>query len=255
MDYEDRISIDTPEGVALDLTLAGLGSRFVASVIDTAISWGIILALLLLIGLLASGSSSGGGDGGGDGTGAVLFAFAVITVLLFLAQFGYYVLFETLASGRTPGKRLAGLRVVTETGAPVGFVASALRNLVRLVDILPGTYLVGTIAIFFSKRNQRLGDMAAGTVVVRERRGVADIPLIAVGAQADNSWDVAGVSASDLATVRRFLARRATLTAAARDRLGNELAEVLRPKVVGADDALDDEAFLETLAATKASRA
>ncbi len=180
-----------------------------------------------------------------------------IIIGVFFVQFGYDVLFETLASGRTPGKRWTGLRVVKKGGTPVGFVASALRNILRIVDSLPGFYLVGILSVLFTANNQRLGDLAAGTLVVRERRQSTALPPLATPAPApaDSAlYDFSAVSAEELATVRRFLDRRATLTPVARDRLARDMATRLGPKVVGPPRQWEPEAFLEYLVAAKAAR-
>jgi len=245
--YDDRISIPTPEGVELELVLAGLGSRLVAALLDFLIKAVILVALFVL------GAAVGGEDGGGG------FLVAVLIIASFLVFFGYDVAFETLASGRTPGKQAAGLRVVRQGGEPVGFMASAVRNLLRLVDMQPGMlYALGATTVFFSPRNQRLGDLAAGTLVVRERRAPLPIarPALPDFAVADRyaAWDVSGVTAYELVTIRRFLERRWHLDPGARNRLGWELAERLRPKVVGAPPNLHPEQFLEALAEAKASR-
>ena len=249
MFYEDRISVATPEGVTLEVTLAGVGSRFVAGVIDQLLRWSLLLALVVLLAILDEGV----GIGGLSGAGAV-----VIIVAIFFVQFGYDVLFETLASGRTPGKRWTGLRVVKKGGTPVGFLASALRNILRIVDALPGFYLVGILSVIFTANNQRLGDLAAGTIVVRERRQSTALPATPAAsgpAPADSAlYDVSAVSAEEMATVRRFLDRRATLTPEARDRLGREMATRLGPKVVGPPRQWEPEAFLEYLVAAKAAR-
>jgi uncharacterized RDD family membrane protein YckC len=243
--YEDRISIPTPEGVELELVLAGMGSRLVGALVDFLIKGVILFALFVL-------AAAVGGDEGG-------FLVALAIIASFLVFFGYDVAFETLASGRTPGKRAAGLRVVRLGGEPVGFMASAVRNLLRLVDMQPGLmYAVGACTIFFSQRNQRLGDLAAGTLVVRERRAPlpAARPAVPDFAVADRyaAWDVSGVTAFELVTVRRFLERRWQLDPGARNRLSWELAERLRPKVAGAPPNLHPEQFLEALAEAKASR-
>ena len=245
MTYDDRISIPTPEGVELELVLAGVGSRLVATIVDFLIKMAVLFALVLV------GGAVGGEEAGG-------FVAGVVIVASFLVFFGYDVAFETLASGRTPGKRAAGLRVVRLGGEPVGFLASAVRNLLRLVDSLPGIYAVGAACILFSRRNQRLGDLAAGTLVVRERR--APLPAARPAGPdfgvADRyaAWDVSGVTSFELVTVRRFLERRWQLDPTARGRLGWELAERLRPKVAGAPPDLHPEQFLEALAEAKASR-
>jgi uncharacterized RDD family membrane protein YckC len=244
--YEDRISVATPEGVTLEVTLAGVGSRFVAGVIDQLLRWSVLLALVTLLAILEDGIGNGL-----SGAGVV-----AIIVGLFLVQFGYDVLFETLASGRTPGKRWTGLRVVKKGGTPVGFLASALRNILRIVDSLPGFYLVGILSVMFTANNQRLGDLAAGTIVVRERRQSTALPgPTSTEAPADSAlYDVSAVSAEELATVRRFLDRRATLTPEARDRLALDMATRLGPKVVGPARHWEPEAFLEYLVAAKAAR-
>src|SRR5439155_7623464 len=215
MEFEDRLTIATPEGVDLELTLAGVGSRFASALIDYLIQGLLLVALTLVFDY--------GFGGSGDASG---FALAVYAVLAFALVIGYDVAFEVLASGRTPGKRLNGLRVVRESGAPVTFAASAVRNVLRLVDWLPGTYLVGMVAILVSSRNQRLGDLAAGTLVVRERRALPKEPRFPVyhRAVAAPAWDTSGIAAEELAAVRGFLARRDSLTRDARSQVAAELA-------------------------------
>jgi uncharacterized RDD family membrane protein YckC len=243
VEYADRVDISTPEGVDLEVELGGLGSRFVAEVLDTGLKLIVIGALAIVLFAIASGVAT-----------------AVFLVLTFLIWFGYDVLFEVLANGQTPGKRATGLRVVRTGGQPVGFVTSAIRNLVRIVDGPATSYIVGIVAILASRRNQRLGDMAAGTLVVRE----AAAPSRAAGRAAaapppppppgEPQWDVSAISQEELAAVRQFLERRWTIEGEARRRLARQLAEGLRPKVVGAPPELQGEALLERLAAAKAAR-
>jgi uncharacterized RDD family membrane protein YckC len=236
--FADRVSIATPEGVDLELTLAGLGSRFIAALADVTIQ----IAVLVAAGLILRPA--------GD-LGAALFAIAS-----FLVIFGYDVLFEVLAGGRTPGKRWTGLRVVRAGGRPITLVRSALRNVLRLVDVLPFAYTIGVIAIFASRNNQRVGDLVAGTYVIRDRTAdrhaapAADAPdpVEATG------WDVSGVGADDLAAVRAFLVRRHELDPGPRSRLSSTLADRLRPRVAGVQPGLTNERFLELLAAAKAAR-
>ena len=242
MDYEDRISIVTPEGVTLELTLAGIGSRFVAHLLDWCICLALYVGLLLLTGTFGDAAPGP--------------AVAVVILGGFLIMFGYDVLFETLASGRTPGKRWTGLRVVMVGGGPVGFLASTIRNLVRLIDLLPGVYLVGIVSMLATSRNQRVGDLAAATLVVRERRIRPAEPAVRTGfvPTVTSHWDVSAVTMEELSTIRRFLERRAELLPEARARLANQLASRMRPKVVGPGDELSPEAFLEALAAAKSAR-
>lgn len=248
VDFEDRISIPTPEGVELELTLAGAGSRMAAGLIDVAIQGVVVLALAVL-------------SVAGDTVGLAFFAVASFGVI-----FAYPLFFETLMSGRTPGKRWVGLRVIRVGGRPVGFVASAIRNVVRLADWLPAGYAVGLVTIIATPRDQRLGDLAAGTVVVRERRrmGLGRAPTgrrehEVAGADAragpdGRGWDVGGVTPREVATVRRFVERRRDLDPEARLELAEALDARLRPKVAGAPEGVPPETFLETLLRMKEGR-
>jgi uncharacterized RDD family membrane protein YckC len=261
--YEDRMAVATPEGVTLEFTLAGVGSRFLAALLDVLVQGGLLITVAILTNVLRSS------------LGGFVEAFAALAV--FLIFFAYDIAFETLASGRTPGKRWTGLRVVRVSGAPVGFVTSAVRNFLRLVDILPTAYLVGIVTVLITRRNQRLGDLAAGTIVVRERQ--ASVPGMPSAAAASAprggaswtgwtaasgtgglapeelvAWDVSSVTAEEVAAVRQFLARRASLVPAARAQLAHELAGRLRPKVVGPPERIGPENFLEALVAAKTNR-
>jgi uncharacterized RDD family membrane protein YckC len=239
VDYHDRLTISTPEGLDLSLMLAGPGSRFVSALVDLAIQ-GTLLIAITIVGV-AIGSLGPG-----------LFA-----LLSFVVVFGYDVAFEVLASGRTPGKRWNGLRVVRVEGQPVGFVTSVIRNTLRVIDFLPGAYLVGAFCILASGKNQRLGDMAAGTLVVRERRAhrPEEQPLAAPPRVSEApAWDTSAISAEELSAVVRFLERRDEIELDARTRLGHTLAEGLRPKVPGVPDDVRGEHFLEALAAAKTGR-
>jgi uncharacterized RDD family membrane protein YckC len=244
MEYEDRVRISTPEGVDVELTLAGIGSRFIAAVLDFLVQGAVVLAAAILLGVI-----------GGDGSSG---AVAVFTIVVFLVFFGYDVLFEVRSRGRTLGKRWTGLRVVRTGGSPVTVVPSCVRNVMRIVDILPAGYGIGMLSIFVTRRNQRLCDLAAGTLIVRERPGglragdvSGSVPAAGVTAV---GWDVSAVSARDIGTVRQFLARRSELDLGARDDLANDLERRLRPLVAGAPEGLDAEEFLEQLSAAKSER-
>lgn len=250
MEYEDVTTIQTPEGVDLSLTLAGVGSRFAAALVDYSIQ---LLILVALAAALFGGLALAGGDTGGGVAGAI---YAIASFLLFV---GYDISFEVLASGRTPGKRLNGLRVVRMRGEPVTFLTSAVRNVLRVIDILPGAYLVGAVSVLATAQNQRIGDVIAGTLVVRERRAGTRSPSVPVYApptrfDEGESWDTSAVTTDELAAVRSFLERRLALEAGARSELARTLATRLRPKVVGAPPTLPTERFLELLVAAKSSR-
>ena len=236
--------IETPEGVTLTVPLAGVGSRFVGATIDSLIQFGLLGAGAVVF--LYWGAAGAASEG----------AFALVAFLVF---FVYDVAFEVLAGGRTPGKRWTGLRVVRAGGQPVGFVASAIRNLLRPIDFLPSLYLVGIASVLVTKRNQRLGDLAAGTVVARAPRRAQPAPFrpaqqaAPVTAAAYTAWDVSAVTAEEVGTVRAFLERRHSLELGARNQIAATMAERLRPRVAGAPD-LSDEAFLEQLVLVKGAR-
>jgi uncharacterized RDD family membrane protein YckC len=242
MTFEDRLVIATPEGVDVELTLAGIGSRFMAGAVDLIIQ--ILVGTALFVLLVPIGEAGA----------------AVFTVATFAMIFFYDVLFEVLGGGRTPGKRLNGLKVVRAGGRPITLVRSAVRNLLRVIDILPAFYALGMLVVFATPRNQRIGDLVAGTHVIRERaggRGAHAPPGLPRRADPERArgWDLSGVTAEDVAAVRAFLERRGDLERAARNRLAAEFAERLRPRVAGAPERVGDEEFLELVVAAKAARA
>jgi len=252
VDLEDRYVSATPEGVSLSVVLAGLGSRFVAYLIDFLIQ--IVVFVLFVVAVNAAFS-------GGDTTSELVVSGA-IALFAFLDFIGYFVVCEMLTSGRSIGKRANGLRVVRGDGGPVGFWSSALRNVMRLIDMIPfPTYLVGSVLILSTTRNQRLGDLAGGTVVVRERtaanralnkKGWDDAAQWSAAGGGSTSWappppwgagqlppelahwDVSAVRQADMIVAGMFLSRRFDYTAEARSRLAIELANSIWPLVAGA---------------------
>ena len=144
--------------------MAGIGSRFVASLLDHLIMvTALVLVNCAIYGVLLNGMTRGGGD-----DASVYLVLAVMTLISFSIFWGYFVLFETVWNGQTPGKRAGRLRVIRRDGQSVRAGEVMIRNLVRLVDFLPGFYGIGLIAMFINKDACRLGDLAAGTIVVRE---------------------------------------------------------------------------------------
>ena len=238
MEYEDTTRISTPEGVELELRLAGLGSRFSAELIDILIK-GVLLGALVLIALLAFGEVAAG---------------VVFVVGIFAAVVVYDVVFEVRSAGATPGKRALGVRVLLEDGAPVGLRASAIRNVIRLIEGFALLYIPAIIAVLATRRNQRLGDLAAGTVVARAtQEGGPAFRRLSPGEYAD--WDVSAVTQQELAAVRSFLGRRSDFEPAVRYQLASTLARKLGPKVSGAPPYdQQPEHFLEQLESAKSAR-
>ena len=242
MQLDNRVTLATPEGVALELVLAGLGSRFLARLLDTLIQLGVILALAL--GIRISGSDHPG------------WVAAVVIVLIFLIIFAYDIVFETLNHGRTIGKVAAGIRVVGRAGEPVRFLASAVRNIARILDFLPAFYLIGTVSIIATAHDQRVGDLAAGTLVMRDRfPGTAPTAApITVSPGAVVTWDVSAIGATEVQAVRQFLDRRLELTVPARNYFAADLANRLAPRVAGIPPYTHPEYVLEGIVVAKQSR-
>lgn len=246
----DDHGLVTPEAVRLDLPEATVGSRGAAILVD----W-IAQAVIAFVLLIGSGFALGapGLPEWIPGT--------IALVLTFLVVFGYPIGFETVTRGRTPGKMLLGLRVVTVEGAPVRFRHAAIRAALGLVDFGLTSGFGAVLSSLLSRRNQRLGDFAAGTVVLRERvaGGAASVrtfeaPPAAAGIA--DSIDVSGLTTRDYAAVRAFLVRADTLPPERRDAIADELLTAVRPRLGTLPAAdLPAERLLETIAARYQQRA
>jgi uncharacterized RDD family membrane protein YckC len=171
VEWTDDTRIETPEQIDVALELPGLGSRFLAQLLDWAVKLGA-LALLVLLGAFLI-TLLGGTLPSGERSPQ----FAVLAVLLALVCvffLGYDIYFEVRHNGQTPGKRRAGIRVLRDSGAPVDFRSAYIRNLLAMADFLPCFHLLGGRLVLLTARHHRLGDLAAGTLVIRER--VASVP-------------------------------------------------------------------------------
>ena len=207
-------AVVTPEAVILELPTAGLGSRLVAQAIDLVIRGALILVAALILGLAS----------GAGGTPLV--------VIFYLVLFGVIVAFpiawESLWKGRTPGKAAMGLRVVTSQGAPITFRHAAVRGMIGVVEDTVFLGLPAVVAMLFSKQSQRLGDLAAGTLVVRERTG-APAPVafafpVPPGCEAFvQSLDVSRLDNAVYGTVRSLLVRSPSLDPSARAALAAQV--------------------------------
>lgn len=221
----NTLEVETPELVVLTYTIAGVGSRAYAALIDYTIC--LVTVLVADIGITVFFAKVGGVAR--DMSASV--AISVIILIQFAVLWGYYVLFEALADGRTPGKRLQRLRVVRDGGYSVTFGASAIRNLMRIVDMQPVVlYGVGMISVIFSKSGKRLGDMAAGTIVVKEdfvRQPVASGPAAGFGNVAAPPRLHAALSAAEFELLERFSQRQRDLDPERRAQIANQLAERL----------------------------
>ena len=250
------------------MPLAGIGSRFIALLVDYLI-WGaglivlLILARLFLPALHAFSRIS------------AQWAEAIVIFIFFLLNWGYFTLFEAFWNGRTPGKRVAKIRVIQRSGRSIGLLGSMARNLVRYVDQIPFFYGVGVIAMFVTKQHQRLGDLAAGTLVVRDREPESPLwgdlgansgsnsgsrtftaqlferspipePHASVNLSASG---VAKLTSSDLEVLEGFFSRRLDMSLATRQMLANRIAAAIQAKSgLEIPEGTSVETFLEATA-------
>jgi uncharacterized RDD family membrane protein YckC len=222
IETEEVLIIETPERVPLQFALASIGNRFLACAVDHFIQF---LAIFLLLWLLVGISNVKLSEASQP---LPRWALAVFILAYFLILSGYFVFFEWLWRGQTPGKRLLKLRVIREDGRPITFWEAAARNLLRIFDMMPAIgvpfYSVGLIAVFISGRDQRVGDLFAGTVVVRERQdeaptfqsvfstSISDSAFQRVQKRVTFTGSVAVLTEPQIEVVEAFLRRRWDLT-------------------------------------------
>jgi uncharacterized RDD family membrane protein YckC len=221
----DKLTIDTPEQTSLEYPIAGLGSRFLAILADTAIQ--IVLGILVLI------------VGTIIGAGVAVFGdvqkqwiVAIVIILIFLLNSGYFALFEIFWNGQTPGKRYAQLRVIKDDGRPIGAYEAIVRNALRVVDMLPAMYGIGLLSIFVSRQNKRLGDFVAGTVVVHEKtlEGVRPYAETKID-ETLPPIDVSQVTLEEVQLIETFLNRRDSLEPAVRTYMALQISNRLADKM------------------------
>ena len=229
IETEETLIIETPERVQLEFALASIGNRFLAVALDHFIQFFSIFFIAWFFLSLAGFSSSDVADTPGKLLSEMpKWTIAILIIVLFLVFAGYFIAFEWLWNGQTPGKRLLKLRVIREDGRPLTLWEAIARNLLRICDAVPGfiipIYSVGLIVIFLSNRDQRVGDIFAGTVVVRERTGEAptfaetfstrltDTAFTRVQKQTGVEANVSLLTDREVEVVESFLRRRGDLT-------------------------------------------
>lgn len=248
---EQRVEIETPENVAFSYTVAGIGSRAAAAIVDQLIIWLLMLAMFTLM-VIIYGAVAGGGMIDSLERAFGSWVMAAMYLGGFALSWGYFVFFEALSDGQTPGKKMFGLRVVQDGGYSISFGASGVRNLVRVLDAQPGFfYFVGMASAIFSRTSKRVGDHVAGTIVVHER--VPEFAPAVVGQRLPGARDQASGTAGTLtattspataiatalltedeyALLQRFMARRQSLDPARR-------SEIMRQLVTRFGDRLPD---------------
>ena len=238
----------SPEGVHLDLPVAGPAPRMFAYAIDFAVI--VLLIVFLMIALFsalpigawfdrwfsaafhqAARTANRANNTSGSAVGLFI---AIFLLAQFVVETGYFIFWEMVTNGRSPGKALIGLRVVCRNGSPINLRSSAVRNFMRIVDILPANYVVGLISIIVSASCERLGDHAAGTLVVRLDRpeAASELPVGAdMNQVALTRQQLARIGPRELQLVRSTLRRVANLPEDRGAQLVAEVAETLRTRM------------------------
>lgn len=266
IETEETLIIETPERVPLEFALASIGNRFLAVAIDHFIQYmSIFIVAWIAFSMAGMGTATLSDAADNIFSEMPKWTVALMILAIFLIFSGYFILFEWLWNGQTPGKRLLKLRVIREDGRPITLWEAVTRNLLRIGDAVPGfvvpVYSVGLIAIFLSNRDQRLGDIFAGTVVIRERADeaptfaetfsnpVSDTAFSRVQKRIEFRADINQLTESEIEVVESFLRRRWDLTEKQRTwmawRIALPLMYKLKPNYDMADFSY--EGFLEEI--------
>jgi uncharacterized membrane protein SpoIIM required for sporulation/uncharacterized RDD family membrane protein YckC len=239
-DHRQHLEIETPEHVVLDYEIAGLGSRALAALIDTAVLAVVLLAMLLLGAWVQARLPD-------------VPVFAAAVMLYFVTLWGYFTLFEGFREGQTPGKKWLGIRVIGETGHGITFRQSAIRNLLRLADFLPPPYLLGALFVAIHPKGRRLGDLVAGTVVVRDRP--AEVLSPALDAPTSERAELLGppvLTDEEYRVLREFAGRARALDEATRQRFVAQLVDRFAARVPARHE--EDAEFLRSLLRDETAR-
>jgi len=254
--HTEQVTLETPEHIKLHFELAGVGSRFLAAALDSLLQALIILALAFGLGYARGFYTA-------DPNSSVITAI-IVAISSMLIIIAYYMVFEMLWGGQSPGKRLAGLVVVRDDGSPITFVDSAIRNIMRVVDILLLFYTVGVISVLVTKKCKRLGDIAAGTIVVKVREYMPSVlsepdeeiaqvpvpgPAVADPLVQRAMAHIPALTKQEIGTVTRFMERRLELEAESRRRLAERIRDGLSHKFPALQPAETPsaEVFLELI--------
>ena len=228
---DDKIEVITPERVELNFPISSLGSRFVAALVDIII---IILINIIITFIFIPVSGSLSSDN--DYLYSLIIGFELL--LRFVLSFGYYIYFEYIWNGQTPGKRILNIRVMRYSGLPMNFSSSAIRNLMRIVDFVLFASAIGFLILFLSKLSQRPGDFAAGTIVVHDRNiTLDDLDLYLKSSQNEskNNAPLDGrfdkLSDEDARLIEMFINRRSQMDVSQRREMAEKIANGIRGKL------------------------
>lgn len=230
MRFFNQVSLSTPESVELEFTLAGIGSRALAVFVDYVILTLILSLFWFVWAVFGIGLLDSLGDSG-NYSAAPTWLLAIAILVNFVLAWGYFIYFEVLWRGQTPGKRIAKIRVVRDDGRPVKLPQATLRSLLRTIDDL---LFIGAIMITLGKREKRIGDWVAGTIVIQDERGDRGQKIYIseagkrLAAELPNLADLSQLLPDDYAVIREYLLRRGKMADTARKDKSLELARQLR---------------------------
>lgn len=234
---QDHVGIKTPEYVSLQFQLAGLGSRTAAFIIDHIILTVANILIILALMFILIGEPS-----------MLIFlemdsvALAIMILVLFLINWGYFFAFEYFSGGKTLGKKIIGIRVIQENGHSITLLSSFIRNLLRIIDSLPFNYFLGILMIFFHSKHKRIGDLVAGTIVVHERKAKKKKKLSAIEKEIVkrklskddlqlDEWALRSLGTKDWNLINTYSNRFLQLPNEERNKLTKQVADILLPKI------------------------
>lgn len=246
---EVSVEVETPEQIALSYSVAGIGSRGAAAAIDTLICIAALVVLTVVMGIAISYA----GLSFSKMNPSAAWVMAAYVIAQFVVTWGYYVIFEGIWDGQTPGKRVMNLRVVRDGGFSVTFAASAIRNLLRVIDAL-GVYLVAIVVALLNDSRKRLGDIVAGTFVIKEERVKARSMETAAVRGQDRAL-IAHLSDDEYAVLDRYMERRTTLDPSRRDAIIAQLAIRFANYLPSATDTLPRASLVRLYEAERDARA
>ncbi len=227
MNFFNQFKIETPESVELEFTLAGIGNRVYAFVIDLIVLGFILTVLLIFAAFSFLNIFLLSNFFGIEQEQIGLWIIATQFFIIFVTYVGYFVFFETLWQGETPGKRYVKIRVIQDNGRPINLQQATLRALLRPIDDL---FFLGIFFIIFGKQEKRIGDWVAGTIIIQEKQGKKGTELM-VSKEAEDfanylqtHTDLSQLLPEDFATIRRYLQRRDDMFAEAKMELARKLA-------------------------------
>lgn len=254
MQFFNKVTLQTPESVELEFTLAGIGNRAYALLIDYLALSGILIGFLLIWLIFSTQLTELIEILAGSNNRIWLWLYAILALFGFFTFVGYFVFFETIWQGQTPGKRYVKIRVIRDDGRPIGLQQATLRALLRPFDDFL-FFSIGVFLIILNKKEKRLGDLAAGTLVIQEERPVVSSNFTlsenaqSLATELQTTADLFRLSPEDFAVIREYLQRRGKMTTEAKTELSRKLARQIKEKIAleKAPKGVNADLFLEAV--------